>query len=304
MPLWSLLLAYFVVSFCYASLCGLVGKLYHPLASYQVYATACAVALGVALGVGRITKAWQWSRLWPPTKPEAVGAFGSLIVLTCSTLILMSPDSIVPVVLKQAGCLLLVAQSPILPTLAIVSVVLSAWHKPVVLMLGPIMLALLCAFGYKLKLWARDNRDTARSDFLATSEVLTVALTLLLSGFFAQIVPSAPTNDWRLWALAAMSLSAGLIGTRIVLRVEPTSLTFPAYRMASLIAALGASFVRGENLGVTGWLAVVLAAGVVFAASGRAWFNQFVLGLVTWWETERHSPRSEPGVQSPILSSS
>ena len=303
MPLWSLLLAYFIVSFCYASLCGLVGKSYHPLASYQVYAMGCAVALAFALGVGRLTKTWQWSKLWPPTKPEAVGAFGSLIVLTCSTLILMSPDSLVPVVIKQAGCLLLVAQSPLLPILAIISVLLSAWHKPVVLMLGPIALALLCAGGYKLKLWARDNRDTGRSDFLAVSEVLTVGLTLLLSGVFAQVVPSAPTNDWRLWALAWMSLAAGVIGTRIVLRSEPTSLTFPAYRMASLIAALGASLVRGEHLGVTGWLAVLLAAGVVFAASGRAWLNQFLLGLLAWWDTERQNPRTEPGVQSPVLAS-
>jgi len=301
LPLWSLLLGYFLVSFCYASLCGLVGKSYHPLASYQVYAMGCAVVLAGYLTIGRLTSAWQWSRLWPPTKPEAVGAFGSLIVLTCSTLILMSPDSLVPIVIKQAGCLLLVAQSPLLPVLAIISVLLSAWHKPVVLMLTPIALALLCALGYKLKLWARDNRDTNRADFLAVSEVLTVALTLLLSGVFAQVVPSAPVSDWRLWALAGMSLAAGVIGTRIVLRTEPTSLTFPAYRMASLIAALGASFVRGEHLGLTGWLAVILAAGVVFAASGRAWLNQFVLGLFAWWETERGSPREEPGVQSPIL---
>ena len=109
-------------------------------------------------------------------------------------LILMSPDSIVPVVIKQAGCLLLVAQSPILPTLAIVSVVLSAWHKPVVLMLRPIILAPF-AFGYKLKLWARDNRDTDRANFLAVSEVLTVAL---YSAFV-----------WRVWLYQMRQLVTG-----------------------------------------------------------------------------------------------
>ena len=121
-------------------------------------------------------------------------------------------------------------------------------------------------------------------DFLAAEQVLISLLALGIGGLFGLAVAhlqipavSKPTSetlyllDWRLWAVGASSLGMGLLGTRILLRREETSLTFPAYRMASLLAAFGAALGRGE-LRVSAehwssWAAILLACVVVGVAS-------------------------------------
>jgi hypothetical protein len=78
-PLWSLLLAYVAVAFSYYTLCGLVGRAYHPLAAYQVYALSCAAAFAVALWGGRRSGVWPWRRLWPATTSELLAAVASVV---------------------------------------------------------------------------------------------------------------------------------------------------------------------------------------------------------------------------------
>jgi hypothetical protein len=109
-------------------------------------------------------------------------------------------------------------------------------------------------------------------DFLAAEQFLVALGALGIASLMAHRVMPAALSDWRLWLLGATSLGAGLIGTRIMLRAEPSSVTFPAYSMASLLAALCASWARGELRWA--WVcwpsiaAAVLACVVVWASSG------------------------------------
>ena len=109
-------------------------------------------------------------------------------------------------------------------------------------------------------------------DFLAAEQFLVALGALGIASLMAHHVTPAALSDWRLWLLGATSLGAGLIGTRIMLRAESSSVTFPAYSMASLLAALCASWVRGElRWAWSCWpsiAAAALACVVVWASSG------------------------------------
>ena len=294
----ALLSAYFVAALCYSVLCGMLGKSYHPLSAYLIYALALTPGLITALVVGKVTQLWQWRRVWPPNRDETWAAVSSTIILTASTLMFLSPQSLIAVFLSQAGCLLLVARfsspsSMILAGISMVAVGLSILHKPILVAVLPISLGLLKMVGYGIKIAsvnsakggvrvAKHNPD----DFLAAEQVLISVLALAVAGVFGivslqlNIVP--PTGqgsfllDWRLWAMSASSLGMGLLGTRIMLRgtQETTSYSFPAYRMMSLLAALGAAWVRGElRFQVehwTNWTAALLACITIVIASRSA----------------------------------
>ena len=125
-------------------------------------------------------------------------------------------------------------------------------------------------------------------DFLAAEQFLVALGALGIASLMAHRVTPAALSDWRLWLLGATSLGAGLIGTRIMLRAEPSSVTFPAYSMASLLAALCASWVRGElRWAWSCWpsiAAAALACVVVWASSGglvvlRRWVEWVKIAL-------------------------
>ena len=82
----ALLSAYFVAALCYSILCGMLGKSYHPLSAYLIYALALTPGLITALIVGRFTQLWQWRRVWPPNRDETLAAVSSTIILTASTI--------------------------------------------------------------------------------------------------------------------------------------------------------------------------------------------------------------------------
>jgi len=299
----ALLSAYFVAALCYSVLCGMLGKSYHPLSAYLIYALALTPGLITALIGGRLTQLWQWRRVWPPNRDETWAAVSSTIILTASTLMFLSPQSLIAVFLSQAGCLLLVARfsspsSVVLAGISMVAVGLSILHKPILVAVLPISLGLLKMLGYGIKIAsvnaakggqasttpgkAKHNPD----DFLAAEQVLISVLALAVAGVFGivslQLNIASPTSqgafllDWRLWAMSAASLGMGLLGTRIMLRgtQETTSYSFPAYRMMSLLAALGAAWVRGElRFQVehwTNWTAALLACITIVLASRSA----------------------------------
>ncbi len=125
-------------------------------------------------------------------------------------------------------------------------------------------------------------------DFLAAEQFLVALGALGIASLMAHRVTPAALSDWRLWLLGATSLGAGLIGTRIMLRAEPSSVTFPAYSMASLLAALCASWARGElRWAWACWpsiAAAALACVVVWASSGglvvvRRWVEWVKIAL-------------------------
>ena len=300
----ALLSAYFVAALCYSVLCGMLGKSYHPLSAYLIYALALTPGLITALVVGKVTQLWQWRRVWPPNRDETLAAISSTIILTASTLMFLSPQSLIAVFLSQAGCLLLVARfsspsSMILAAISMVAVGLSILHKPILVAVLPISLGLLKMVGYGIKIASVNSAKggqrstTATSttkhnpdDFLAAEQVLISVLALAVAGVFGivslQLNILPPTGqgsfllDWRLWAMSASSLGMGLLGTRIMLRgtQETTSYSFPAYRMMSLLAALGAAWVRGElRFQVehwTNWTAALLACITIVIASRSA----------------------------------
>ena len=294
----ALLSAYFVAALCYSILCGMLGKSYHPLSAYLIYALALTPGLITALIVGRFTQLWQWRRVWPPNRDETLAAVSSTIILTASTLMLLSPQSLIAVFLSQAGCLLLVARfsspsSMLIAGISIIAVGLSILHKPFLVLVLPIGLGLLKMFGYGIKIGsvnaAKGGRATTKhspDDFLAAEQVLISVLALAVAGIFGivalQLNITPPTKqgafllDWRLWAMSASSLGMGLLGTRIMLRGtrETTSYSFPADRMMSLLAALGAAWVRGEIRFQAeywaNWTAALLACITIFLASRSA----------------------------------
>lgn len=297
----ALLSAYFVAALCYSILCGMLGKSYHPLSAYLIYALALAPGLITALIAGRLTQLWQWRRVWPPNRDETWAAVSSTIILTASTLMFLSPQSLIAVFLSQAGCLLLVARfsspsSMVLAGISMVAVGLSILHKPILVAVLPISLGLLKMLGYGIKIASVNSakgRQRAATkekhnsdDFLAAEQVLISVLALAVAGVFGivalQLNITPPTKqgsfllDWRLWAMSASSLGMGLLGTRIMLRGtrETTSYSFPAYRMMSLLAALGAAWVRGELRFQAeywaNWTAALLACITIFLASRSA----------------------------------
>lgn len=296
----ALLSAYFVAALCYSILCGMLGKSYHPLSAYLIYALALTPGLVAALAVGKVTQLWQWRRVWPPNRDETLAAVSSTIILTASTLMFLSPQSLIAVFLSQAGCLLLVARfsspsSMLVAGISMVAVGLSVLHKPFLVAALPIGLGLLKMLGYGIKIGSvnaakgpTESGKTKHSpdDFLAAEQVLISVLALAVAGVFGivalQLNITPPTKqgsfllDWRLWAMSASSLGMGLLGTRIMLRGtrETTSYSFPAYRMMSLLAALGAAWVRGELRFQAeywaNWTAALLACITIFLASRSA----------------------------------
>ena len=299
----ALLSAYFVAALCYSILCGMLGKSYHPLSAYLIYALALTPGLIAALAVGKVTQLWQWHRVWPPNRDETLAAVSSTIILTASTLMLLSPQSLIAVFLSQAGCLLLVARfsspsSMLIAGISMVAVGLSILHKPFLVAVVPIGLGLLKTLGYGIKIGSVNAAKGSRTsttlgktghnpdDFLAAEQVLISVLALAVAGVCGivalQLNITPPTKqgsfllDWRLWAMSVSSLGMGLLGTRIMLRGtrETTSYSFPAYRMMSLLAALGAAWVRGEIRFKAeywaNWTAALLACITIFLASRSA----------------------------------
>jgi hypothetical protein len=177
-----------------------------------------------------------------------------------------------------------------------VAVGLSVLHKPFLVAALPIGLGLLKMLGYGIKIGSvnaakgstTESGKTKHSpdDFLAAEQVLISVLALAVAGIFGivalQLNIMPPTKqgtfllDWRLWAMSASSLGMGLLGTRIMLRGtrETTSYSFPAYRMMSLLAALGAAWVRGELRFQAeywaNWTAALLACITIVLASRSA----------------------------------
>lgn len=305
----ALLSAYFVAALCYSILCGMLGKSYHPLSAYLIYALALTPGLITALVAGRLTQLWQWRRVWPPNRDETLAAVSSTIILTASTLMFLSPQSLIAVFLSQAGCLLLVARfsspsSMLVAGISMVAVGLSVLHKPFLVAALPIGLGLLKMLGYGIKIGsvnaAKGPTESGKTkhnpdDFLAAEQVLISVLALAVAGVFGivalQLNITPPTKqgsfllDWRLWAMSASSLGMGLLGTRIMLRGtrETTSYSFPAYRMMSLLAALGAAWVRGEIRFQAeywaNWTAALLACITIVLASRSAAASSDVLKL-------------------------
>lgn len=265
------LVPYFVASLVFSFLCGAVGRAYHPLAAFQVYALGCACCLVLALLGGRLLGVWRWRRLFPPTAAEALTAASSVLVLSASTLALLLPGSITAAIAMRAGALLLVAsrRALLLPLLAAAAAALSACSLPAAAAPLPIALAGLYVLGYWGKL--RATRDApAAADFLAAEQVVVGLLCLAVGGLFSHAHAPAPLSDVRLWGVSAASTAAGLLGTRLLLRAEPASLTFTAYKMTGLLAAAAATLARGERLGPGSWLAFGLALAAVAIAARRA----------------------------------
>ena len=351
LPLVAHLAIYFICSLTYAFTAGRLGHSYGPLATYQTYAVATAVALVLALIGGRLSGIWKWRAVWPPSVAASKAALASVLIMTASTLALLSPSSLLSIVAGKAGRLLLVARvsslsAMVLPGLGIVAVVLAAWTKPPIAAVLPLLLAGVYVLGYWIKLRAvadvkeaqlqydlqlveaqsvahakvghvrpwlvlEDSRATSKQitaaieqmkagstiilpqpttkespeDFLAAEQALVAICALVIASLMAHHVSPAPITNWRLWLLGAASLGAGLIGTRIMLRKEESAITFPAYSMASLLASLGASWVRGElRWAWASWpmiAAAVLALVVVGGASGG-----FKLAA-RWWAAVR-----------------
>lgn len=294
----ALLVLYFIVALTYAALCGILGKAYHPLIAYLICALALTPGLALALIGGRILGLWEWRRLWPPTPPETKAALASVLILTVSTLMYLSPQSMIAILIAQAGCLCLpviirqketggsVARrdnllSFVLVALSIGAVILSILHKPLTVAFLPVVYGLLKTLGYWFKISACDKGKAKRSaqdtaDFLAAEQVLVSLSALAVAAVFAIAAMQSGVGhggkafafDWRLWTIGFTSLGMGLLGTRIMLDVKPTSLTFPAYKMVGLLAALGASVARGElTLRADcwpGWTAASLACVVIW----------------------------------------
>jgi hypothetical protein len=272
----ALLARYTVASFTFSYSAALLGRAYHPLGAYQTYATCVLVWL---LAGFAITKP---KRLWPPTKAESLSAVASVMILTAETIALMLPASVVAVVAGKAGCLAIPDRSDQRPwhrkytlaALAACAVVLASVHKPLRILIAPLALAAIYVAGNVIKLKAvRTAKDSheAKPGFLSAGQLVVCGLTLALSSAFSHFAPPAPLTDWRIWVVGGASLSAGLLGCRLMLHRTPQSVVYPAHRAASLVCSLGASAARGEALHWSGWAAVAIGLAVVlWAAAGPA----------------------------------
>lgn len=291
--LWSLLLGYAICSFTFSLLCGLLGRTAHPLGAYQVYALAMPVWFLAGCALYRLRA--PLPRMWPPTKAESLSAVAAVVILTSETLALLLPSSLVAIVAGKMGCLLLPDPTDARPWhrrlrlagVAAVAVALASVGKPLRLLLAPLLLAAAYIVGNELKLratrWAKNERE-AKGGFFGAGQVLVLLLALSVSGFAGRFAPSAPIGNAMLWLVALASLGCGLFGLRIVLHRTRQAVAFPAYRAASLCCALCASAARGEALHWSGWLAVVLALGVVLWASGEALLRRCWRWLsAAWW---------------------
>lgn len=284
-PLGLVLFLYAVASFSYSSLCGVLGRGVHPLGAYQVYAVACAVWFLVGCAVFRP------KRLWPPTKAEGLSAVGSVIILTSETLALLSPASLLAVIAGKAGCLLIPDKDDRRPLLmryglaglTFIAILLASQGKPLRTSLLPLGLATLYFLGHRLVLHsvrqAKGGTTLDKHTFLAAKQVVVAGLVLIVSAVFSHAAPSAPLSDWRLWLLGLASLSAGVLGTRLVLRSERQGVVFPAYRATSLLCALGAGYMRGEHVSAA---AVVLAVLVILLACTDPKAIVRKLALASW----------------------
>lgn len=159
LPLVAHLAIYFVCSLTYAFTAGRLGHSYGPLATYQTYAAATAVALVLSLIGGRLSGLWKWRAVWPPSAAASKAGLASVLIMTASTLALLSPSSLLSIVAGKAGRLLLVARvsslsAMVLPGLGIVAVVLAAWTKPPIAAVLPLLLAGVYVLGYWIKLRA------------------------------------------------------------------------------------------------------------------------------------------------------
>lgn len=289
--LWSLLLAYTVCSLSYYLLLGLVGKAYHPLAAFQVY----AIALPVWFMVGCVALRKHLPRMWPPTKHEFLSAIGAVIILTSETVALLMPSSLVAIVAGKGGCLAFPDPTDTRPwhkkmrlaALALIATTLASLHKPLRTLAIPLILACFYVFGHRLVLRAvrlAKGDSAAKPGFFGAGQLVVNIITPLiaLSLFNAGYEP-ASFADWRLWFVALASLGCGLIGLRIKLHRTSEGIVFPAYRAASLCCALGASAARGESLHWSGWCAVALALGVVLWASAEPSLRRFGRWLSIGW---------------------
>jgi len=327
-PLGLLLCLYIPATFSYAFLCGVLGKTYDPLGTYEVYAVGCFVAfLCSAL-------AYRPKRIWPPTVEESLAALSSTTILTSATFSLLLPQSLVAVVASKSGALLLPSlkffkefprllhrpqvawvffkQHLALPSLAVLAVVLSAWSKPFQVMLLPLTLALVYVFGYGLKLYAvrlaKGGANPKRTEFLIAEQLVVAVCTLAIAALLhqyrlvfpdTQVRPPATVLDWRLWFVAFASYSGGFVGTLLVLHSTPQTVVFPAYRAASLLCALGASAARGELKWRwsywSDWAAIAVALVVVLWASGAF---SFAWRHITRYSSmaNRGKPKSGPSV--------
>lgn len=306
-PLAALLAPYFLASLAYSVLCGTLGRAYHPLAAFQVYVLGLVPFLVASLLGGRITRLWYWRRAWPPTGPETRAALSSVVILTSSTLMYLSAQSMIAILVAQAGCLLLVARlsrphTVALAMLSVGAVALSVTGKPLSLAALPVCLGVAKTLGYWVKIRSVEGAKTGEGaaqaggagaagqelvspdDFLAAEQVLISLAALAVAALASHSVPPAPLTDWRLWAISASSLGMGLLGTRIMLRREELGVTFPAYRMASLVAAFGASVSRGELALEWAqwprWAAALLACLVVAIAALSETQRDRLAGLV------------------------
>lgn len=310
-PLAALLAPYFLASLAYSILCGTLGRAYHPLAAFQVYVLGLVPFLVASLIGGRITRLWSWRRVWPPTGPETRAALSSVVILTASTLMYLSAQSMIAILVAQAGCLLLVARfsrphTVALAALSVGAVALSVTGKPLSLAALPVCLGVAKTLGYLVKIRSVEGAKTGEGaaqaggaaegagaagqelvspdDFLAAEQVLISLAALAVAALASHSVPPAPLTDWRLWAISASSLGMGLLGTRIMLRREELGVTFPAYRMASLVAAFGASVSRGELALEWAqwprWSAALLACLVVAVAALSETQRDRLTGLV------------------------
>lgn len=300
-----LLACYAPVTFCYAFLCGVLGQAYDPLGTFGVYAVGCFVAFLCSALI------YRPKRFWPPSTEESLAALSSTIILTSSTFSLLMPQALVAVVASKSGALLLPSlkyfrefwsvsrhsmpkffkQHLALPTLAVFAVFLSAWHKPLRIMILPLSLAICYVLGYGLKLYAvrlaKGKEQAKRTEFLIAEQLVVAVVTLAIAALLHQyrlVFPdpqhraSATVLDWRLWAVAFASYGGGFIGTMLVLHSTPQTVVFPAYRAASLLCALGASAARGELRWqwkyFTDFAAIGVALVVVLWASGAFSFAQ------------------------------
>lgn len=302
------------MTFCYAFLCGILGQTYDPLGTYEVYAVGCFAAFLCS------TVIYRPKRIWPPTRDESFAALSSTTILTSATFSLLLPESLLAVVASKSGALLmpclrhfrrfprLLWRRPqmalayfrkrlALPSLAVMAVLLSAWRKPLHVMILPLSLAALYIFGYALKLYAvrqaKGSSSARRGEFIIAEQLIVAVVTLAIAAVIHQyrlvvpdikLRPIATVVDWRLWLVAFASYGGGFIGTLLVLHSTPQTIVFPAYRASSLLCALGASAARGElkwqKSYWSSWLAIVTALVVVLWASGAFSFARERLRVV------------------------
>ncbi len=326
-PLGLLLVLYVPTTFSYAFLCGVLGKSYDPLSTYGVYAVGCFVAFLLSAAI------YRPKRFWPPTTEESLAAVSSTVILTSATLSLLMPQSLVAVVASKSGALLLPSlkdfrrffcswrtpqsafrifgQRLLLPSLAVLAVILSAWSKPLQVMLLPLCLAIVYVLGYALKLYAvrlaKGKEQATRTEFLIAEQLVVATCTLAIAAFFHQYRlifpdprPPATVLDWRLWLVAFASYGGGFVGTLLVLHSTPQTVVFPTYRAASLLCALGASAARGELKWRwsywSDWAAIATALVVVLWASGAF---SFAWSCITRYSsTSKHrEAKREPSVR-------